>query len=643
MYSKPFLSIDTETTGVSDKACPFAFSTCDHEGNTNYWRFDVEPYSRKVIYNRKEVKRFVQYVQGFRELVFHNASFDIRMLLKVPGVPKDLFNAPRVIHDTWVLSHLFDSKTEHGLKPLCMLYFDIRDDDEAELRKATTRMRTKAKKEGIPRSSKVAADYWMVGHYGDDSLCKKYAVLDAVRTSHLMHFLHPRVVDEMGLGEIYKREQKLQPVLRDTMDAGLTVIPRKFRIVQRRVNTLARVAENTLKRIATKYDMPEDYNPGSDKQLRELLIEKWKLPILEVTAKSGEASMKAEVIKEYASMLNDDLWVMYGAPEGAKADAKRYINTHLEYKTSGKVNSTLNTYSNLMGEGWVLRPSLRQVGTGTTRLASREPNGQNIPKGKEVLDVNGNLLEVEFSLREVFGPRKGEVWYAFDYSQLQLRIFSYESMERQLIEAFARGEDFHHFVATRIFNTDNPTKEQRRIAKNTNFALIFGAGKRKVDATAGMDGAYDLFRDRFPSVDAFMRDVVRYARKHGYIYTKFGYKLTVPPDKPYKAANYIVQGDEGDIVKNAMIDCHDFFHKEGISATSSIERQRKNMPLDGAEIIMQVHDELLFRAPIDMEFPVEQIKEIMEYQGERLGMVTPVDGAIIRHNWGKEESLQIAA
>lgn len=386
---------------------------------------------------------------------------------------------------------------------------------------------------------------------------------------------------------------------------------------------------------------PETYNPNSDKQARELLINKWGLPVLEVTAKSGEPSLGAGIIKEYEAMLSDDSFTATGlVTKEQREEALLYIRKHLEFKTTGKVRSTLNTYNDLMGEGWVLNPSLRQVGTGTTRLASREPNGQNISKGKEVLDANGNLVEVEFSLRELFGPRENEKWYAFDYSQLQLRIFSFESGERQLIEAFERGEDFHHFVATRIFNTDHPTKEQRRIAKNTNFALIFGAGRRKVDATAGMVGAYDTFRDRFPSVDTFMKEVVAFARRHGYVYTKFGYKLSVPADKPYKGANYIVQGDEGDIVKNAMIECTNYFHKEKIAATPPRKRKEKGIPLDGAEIIMNVHDELLFRCPKDMDFPAAEVKRVMEYQGTRLGMVTPVEGAIIEHNWGKEKDLE---
>lgn len=260
--------------------------------------------------------------------------------------------------------------------------------------------------------------------------------------------------------------------------------------------------------------------------------------------------------------------------------------------------------------------------------------------GKVAITGNSKITEVDIGKqvtipgsrnRDIFAPRPGKVWYAIDYNQLELRIFAAVSGEDSLIQALAEGYDFHGYVASRIFDKppEEITKQERRIAKNTNFAIIFGASPRKVNATAGIPDAYELFAGLFPNVHSYMQSTIKEVRKTGYVRTLDGYRLDVPHNAPYKAVNYKVQGTAGSIVKQAMID----IDEEGL------------VDWINARMALQIHDELLIEVDEDSEYNhpsnIYDICRAMENAGAKLGVDTPVSCDIITTDWGHGEEVTV--
>jgi DNA polymerase-1 len=238
----------------------------------------------------------------------------------------------------------------------------------------------------------------------------------------------------------------------------------------------------------------------------------------------------------------------------------------------------------------------------------------------------------------VFGPKKGRVWYCLDYSQLQLRIFAYVAGEKQLIQAFEDGYDAHTYMAMRIFNkdADDITKLERRIAKNVNFGFIFGASPSKIELTAGVPGLWDTVIRMFPSAHRLMESTKKQVYRTGYVTTPHGYRLYLPEKYGKVAAhagvNYIIQGCEGDIVKNAMINCYKHI------------RMLQEMYMFDGYMSFQVHDELIFDFPRDIDLSdvdcsgmgghvILNLKALMEKPGSDIGMVTPVDVEYTITNW----------
>jgi DNA polymerase-1 len=361
----------------------------------------------------------------------------------------------------------------------------------------------------------------------------------------------------------------------------------------------------------------EEFNFESPMQLQSLLYQEMKFPVVSLTDK-GKPSTDASTLQHLINCCPDHPnidFLVYLKELKLNLTSSKYIRNYLHFaipSTKGKRNY------------YTLYPNLNQTGTKTTRFSCSNPNGQNISTGKEEEDDTGHKIK-RFNLRELFGPPPGYVWYAIDYSSLQLIIFAYEANDQGMIDAFAKGYDFHNYVAKGLFNTEEPTKTERRIAKNVNYALIFGAGAERVDATAGMDGAYQLYQNQFPIVAEYMAKISYQVRKTGQVKTAFGYPLNVPREQPYKGVNYIVQGDEGNIVKQAM-----YLTNRYLSLHPSKSR-----------LIMQIHDELVFECPKDKDFPLSTICQLMMGPAREVGWTTPVGASLVTTHWGDKKELEL--
>ncbi len=315
----------------------------------------------------------------------------------------------------------------------------------------------------------------------------------------------------------------------------------------------------------------EKFSVGSTKQLQEVLFDKLKLPAGKKT-KTGY-STGADVLEDLASKGHEIArkviqWREVSKLKSTYADAlPALINPQ-----TGKVHTSLN-----------------QTVTSTGRLSSSSPNLQNIPV----------RTEIGREIRKGFVASPGSVLVSADYSQIELRLFAHITKDPGLVQAFNTDADVHAQTARRIFEVpdDQPvTHDQRRQAKTINFAVIYGASPFRVSAELGVDYAraaelIKAYLELYPSVRAYLETVLEGAREKGYVQTLSGRRRYVPDinsrvfqfrqSAEREAANMPVQGTSADIIKIAMLHVAHALPESGL----------------GAQMVLQVHDELLFECP----------------------------------------------
>jgi DNA polymerase-1 len=650
------IAVDTETTGLhthfGDQ--PFAVSTCDQKGMVKYWEWDVDPMDRLVQPDQREVKQIQQLIDKHDTVVFHNAKFDIRMLASIGiTVPWEK------VTDTGLMSHIFNSFTHASLrgklKPLALKYLDIPDDDEQDLRQAVTKARLKVKSldwaiadSGDKKGDHIARDYWLPravakhldlepDHEWWDVL-GNYAAIDAVRTMRLYQFFLPEITRRSK--EQYERERRLIRITHDMERHGLSIKRKELKRELKQFTQDSVAYRSFIEEVSGQFY--EEFNVDSGDQMRELVFTKLKAKVHGFTG-SGKPSLdknnrklilkntKTDKQAKYEAKLetlmeSDD----YDPDVAAKYQGKimqfmtvphKVIWSYDRYQIANTAVKYLQSYANALCNDTIF-PSLNPNGTGTTRYSGSDPNPQNISKGKEMEDGE----KPEYNLRSVFGPRYGWKWYCVDYSQLQLRIFAFVSGEKSMIKAFEKGYDFHTFVASTLLGRkigDITDIERREYGKNVNFGFIFG--KRFPDDIA------DMLARLFPTANDYMERIKKQVYRDKYVTTPHGYRLYLPFEggkiKAHAGVNYIVQGCEGDIVKNAMILCHKHLQKV------------KNFHL-----VMQVHDELVFTCPADhpsQHKVMKQLMMLMEEPGLDVNMVTPVDAKWTVTNWSETEKYEV--
>jgi len=258
-----------------------------------------------------------------------------------------------------------------------------------------------------------------------------------------------------------------------------------------------------------------------------------------------------------------------------------------------------------------------QVGARTGRFSCRSPNLQNIPRGG-VVDV-----------RCAFVCRSGYSNYYFDYSQIELRILAHYSQEPKMLEEYNKTDnDLHSVTCQAVFG--EVTKEKRTLSKNINFGIIYGMGPKKfctmcneqypdfnmsyTDARSFINKYYATYQ----KVRTFTWRVPQKILDVGYVKDIFGRKYTTPRDEAYKGVNYLVQGCAAGILKKSMIECHDL-----------LEDKKSNM-------LLCVHDELVFEIHESEEYLVKQLKDIMEdYETFRVPLKVNIEKTST--NWSDKE------
>jgi DNA polymerase I len=410
-----------------------------------------------------------------------------------------------------------------------------------------------------------------------------YAAEDADVTLRLWRVFKPRLPKE-GLTTVYETlERPLVPVLARMEEAGVKA---DAAILKRLSNEFAgRLAklEKEIHKIAGN-----EFNIASPRQLGKILFEDMKLSGGR-KGKSGDYSTDADTLEALAA-------------EGHKLPAKV-----LAWRQLAKLKSTYtDTLQNQINpETGRVHTSYALAATSTGRLASTDPNVQNIPIRTE----EGRKI------RTAFVAEKGNVLVSADYSQIELRLLAHLADIEALKEAFHKGLDIHAMTASQVFGVpiEGMDPMVRRSAKAINYGIIYGMSAFGLAAQIGVSReeakAYmDAYFKRFPGIKEYMETTKEFCRKHGYVTTIFGRRCHVRGIKDKNAnlrafseraaINAPLQGSAADVIRRAMI------RIPGALEAAKLSRVR---------MLLQVHDELVFELPkADAEKAIPVIRRVME-------------------------------
>ncbi|MGN6768681.1 MAG: DNA polymerase I [Rhizobiaceae bacterium] len=438
----------------------------------------------------------------------------------------------------------------------------------------------------------------------DRAVC--YAAEDADVTLRLWRVLKPRLAAKGMVSVSERLERPMVAVLGRMEERGISV---DRQILSRLSGDLAQGAaalEDEIYKLAG-----ERFTIGSPKQLGDILFGRMGLPGASKT-KTGQWTTSARVLEDLAA-------------EGHELPRKI-----VDWRQLTKLKST---YTDAL-PGYI-HPDTKRVHTSyalasttTGRLSSSEPNLQNIP----IRTAEGRKI------RTAFIALPGHKLISADYSQIELRVLAHVADIPQLRQAFADGIDIHAMTASEMFGVpvDGMPPEVRRRAKAINFGIIYGisafglANQLSIPREEAADYIKRYF-ERFPGIRDYMEGTKAFARANGYVETIFGRRAHYPEIRSSNpsmrafneraAINAPIQGSAADIIRRAMVRMEDALAKAGLMNT---------------DMLLQVHDELIFEAPEDeVEKAIPVIRKVMEGAAmPAIHMAVPLHvDARAAHNW----------
>ncbi|WP_414618756.1 DNA polymerase I [Calothrix sp. CCY 0018] len=502
---------------------------------------------------------------------FQNTKFD-RLVLRCQGI-----NIAGVIFDSMLASYVLNPDSSHGLSELSQKYLKLTAKSYVEL---------------VPKGQTIA----------DVSISEvaDYCGMDAYTTFGLVAKLREELNNFPRLSKLLLEvEQPLEEVLADMEYQGI-------RIDSAYLNELSQQLEIDLKKLEEQVQeiAGEKFNLGSPKQLSQILFDNLGLN------KKYSRKIKTGYSTDAATLerLQED-------------DETGIIEGIIEYRTLSKLKSTyVDALPALVREDTKrVHTDFNQTATSTGRLSSSNPNLQNIP------------IRTAFSrqIRKAFIPEEGWLIVAADYSQIELRILAHLSQEPVLVEAYNNNQDIHTVTARLVYEKDDISSDERRVAKTINFGVIYGMGSLRFSRSTGIDKNLanefiKRFYSRYPKIFEFLESLKKQAISQGYVETILGRRRyvdftsrnlvnlkNVNPEEidlsklknigAYdagllrSAANAPIQGSSADIIKIASIKIHELLQNYQ------------------ARLLLQVHDELIFEVPPQELSELQiKIKSVME-------------------------------
>jgi DNA polymerase I len=511
--------------------------------------------------------------------VGQNLKFDLQ-IFALRGIELAPFD------DTMLMSYVLDAgRSDHGLDPLSRRYLDHATIDYNEV---TGSGKSKLSFDCVP-VEKAA----------------EYAAEDADVVLRLWHVLKARLVAERVSNVYETLERPLVPVLARMERRGISIDREVLSELSSEFRQRAVALESEIQVLAG-----EPLNPGSPKQLGDILFGKFGLPGGTKT-KTGAWSTGARALEDLA--------------EQGHELARKILDWRQVAKLRSTYTDALPGYVNPTTHR--VHTSYSLAATPTGRLSSSEPNLQNIP----IRNEEGRRI------RRAFIASEGHKLVSADYSQIELRLLAEIADIAQLKKAFREGLDIHAMTASEMFGV--PVKgmpgEIRRRAKAINFGIIYGISAFGLANQLGIEreeaGAYiRKYFERFPGIRDYMEETKAFAKKNGYVLTLFGRKCHYPDIVNSNASirafneraaiNARLQGTAADIIRRAMVRMDAALAKSNLSA----------------QMLLQVHDELVFEVADDeVEATLPVVQKVMEQAPmPALSLSVPLAvEARAAHNW----------
>ena len=554
------LCFDVETTGLDpkkDKLIGIAFAVKPHEA----WYVTLPPVlSTAEGPDDSELKKALKpfaplFADENIEKVGHNLKFDIAMM-NAAGI-----EVKGKLFDTMIAHYLLDPDQRHGLDRLAGTHIGYAP---------------------IPISALIGEKKMEQISMLDVPLDKlsDYACEDADVTIQLKEIFEP-LLKENKLTEPFEQiECPLIPVLIEMEANGIALDTQALEEISRRLAVEIEGYEKHVYELAG-----HEFNLNSPKQLGEVLFDEMHLVDKPKKTKTGQYKTNEEELQKLA------------------ADHE-IIGTILDYRGATKLKSTyVDALPECIAESTGrIHTSFNQAVTTTGRLASSDPNIQNIPIRTE----QGQEIRRAF----VAGGKEFTL-LAADYSQIELRIMAHLSGDEGMKQAFLSGEDIHTATAAKVFGValNEVTKEQRRRSKMVNFGIIYGISafglsqRLRIPRKEAAEIIENYFA-QYPAVKTFMDGTIAGAKEKGYVETISGRRRhirdinssngTVRAAAERYAINAPIQGSAADLIKIAMI---------------RIEQMLRGKK---SKLLLQVHDELVFDLHNDEQALIPEIQKLMQ-------------------------------
>lgn len=565
LNAAPIVSLDTETTGLDPMRAELvgiALSVEPHEGAYIPLTHRYAGVPQQLPLDLVLDKLNPWLTDATRPKLGQNLKYD-KHIFANHGMTLD-----GVVHDTLLQSYVLESHRPHDMDNLALRHLGV-----------TTISYDEVTGKGVARIGFDQVDIERATHY---------AAEDTDITLQLHQHLSPGIAADAKLDHIYRAiEMPVMEILFEMERNGVLLDLKLLEIQSRELGEKMLVLEDRVCALAG-----QPFNLNSTKQLQEVLFDRLKLPIIKKTPK-GVPSTDEDVLQKLA--LDYPL-----------------AQALLDYRSLAKLKSTYTDKLPRMVDATTGRvhTNYAQAVAVTGRLASNEPNLQNIP----VRTTEGRRI------REAFIAPPGHSIVSADYSQIELRIMAHISQDAGLLKAFAAGEDIHRATAAEVFGVSREAvnNEQRRYAKIINFGLIYGMSEFGLASQLGIERAaartyMERYFARYPGVAEYMRRTREVARASGCVETVLGRRLWLSEINSSNAnrrqaaeraaINAPMQGTAADIIKLAMIAVHAWLPQKSLSS----------------KLIMQVHDELV------LEVPQEEIEIMKSELPKLMGNVTRLD------------------
>lgn len=483
------------------------------------------------------------------------------------------------------------------------------------------------------------------------TLSKDYGIEDVETTLPLFDYLKEELQKD-DLWDKYLERQELIPITYNMETSGVSLLPEKLESEIKRYQHISiseqdkatSIAYNILANSETEKILPlpkkqgkkkaivptksktrrlaqqEEFNISSDHQIRSLLFDTLKVPVITRTAPTnsfpkGQPSVNADVLSTFADPNYGDI------PD----EAREFCKSLLTGKKYGKALDALISYKQ-WASNHIIHSSINICGTRFTRQSTNDPNLQNVGTGSETID---NIKD--FMLRLVFGPRPGLEWLSIDFQSIEALIWAFSVKNMEIMACVDRGiSPFKPLMEAvwGFFDKDDP---RYKPIKNGFYSILYGAKKSHSDATFGKVGAVDAIIKRIPEVRSFTQKLHKEVLRKGYIETIAGYRLYIPKDEPHKAVSGFVQGHAGWVIGQAMKMCiqklREYYH---------CNTDRLYQSTSYVKPILQIHDELIFEGPIGFHRTLgKMLAETMSSAGTQYDIPTPVNMTLITDNWAE--------